>query len=96
VQRIRDGARHAGDGEHAEQRQQPVDEVIGVEPRCVEGEAGPGPADRQEEDEEASEACGGRIGAERRRDLGDRCDEDEVEKQLKPGRAAVFLCLERA
>ena len=96
VQRIRHRARQTGDGEHAEQRQQPVDEVVGVEASRVERETRPGPADRQEQHEVAPEAGCSRIGAEGRRDLGDRRDEDEVEKELEPGRAAVLVGVERA
>jgi len=96
VQRVRHRACQAGDGEHPEQRQQPVDEVVGVEASRVERETRPGPADRQEQDEVPPEAGCGRVGAEGRRDLGDRGDEDEVEEELEPGRATVLVGLERA
>ena len=96
VQRVRHRARQAGDGEHPEQRQQPVDEVVGVEASRVERETRPGPADRQEQHEVAPEPGCGRVGAESRRDLGDGGDEDEVEEELEPGRAAVLVGLERA
>jgi hypothetical protein len=96
VKRMGDGAGQAGDREHPEQGQQAVDEVVGVEPCCVERETGPGPEDREEEEEKAAEAGRGRIRAQRRAGLGDRGDEDEVEKQLEPRRAAVYIELQRA
>ena len=46
--------------------------------------------------QEAPEAGRSRIGAERRSDFGDRGNEDEVEKQLQPGRAAVTLSTKAA
>lgn len=96
VQHVRHGARQRRDGEHPEQREEPVDQVVRVETGRVEGEAGPGPADGQEQREETSEARRGWVGAEGRNDLGDGGDEDQVEEQLEPGRAAVLVGFERA
>jgi hypothetical protein len=96
VQSVGNGAGEAGHGEHGEQRQQPIDEIVGVEAGRIEREPDPGPPDREEEEEEAPEAGRSRIGAQRRGDLGDRGDENEVEKQLQPGRPAVHLKVERA
>jgi hypothetical protein len=96
MERVGDGAGQAGDGEHAEQDEQPVHEVVGVEARGVEREAGPRPPDREEEGEIASEASRGGIGAQGERDLCDRTDEDEVEKELEPGRAPILVLLPRA
>jgi hypothetical protein len=90
---VGDGARQGGDGEHAEQDEKPVHEIVGVEAGGVEREARPRPADREEEDEIAPEAGGGGIGAQGERDLGDRADEDEVEKELQPCRAPPLLLL---
>jgi hypothetical protein len=91
-----DSACQAGDREHSEKGQQAVHQVVGVEPRCVEREPGPGPEDREDEEEKAAEAGRGRVRAQRRAGLCDRGDEDEVEKQLEPRRAAVYIELERA
>jgi hypothetical protein len=96
VQRVGDGARQGGDREHAEQDEKPVEEVVGVEARGVEGEAGPRPADRDEEREVAPEAGCRRVVAQGQGDLRDRADEDEVEEELEPGRAAVLVTLSRA
>src|SRR5207342_1291265 len=93
VQGVRDGAREPGDREHSEQRQKPVDEVVGVEAGRVEREARPGPDDREKEREVAREPRGRGIRAEGRRNLGDRGDEDEIEEQLEPGRTTLFVDL---
>jgi hypothetical protein len=96
VERVGDGARERRDGEHAEQDEKPVHEVVRVEACGVEREARPRPTDREEEDEIAAEAGRGRVGAQGERDLRDRADEDEVEKELQPRRAPPFVLLPRA
>jgi hypothetical protein len=95
VKRARHAACQRGDREHPQQREEPVDEVVRVKARGVEGEARPRPADRNEEGEKPPEAGSRGVGAQSERDLGDGADEDEIEEELEPRRVALALGFER-
>ena len=95
VERSRDPG---GDDEHArdlDEREQPVDDVVGVvrgrEPR----EVHPGPPDREEHDQIAHEAVSDlarrEVVMERARGLRDRHHEAQVEQQFERRRRSVGL-----
>ena len=71
--------------------QEAVGQVVGVETVGIEGESHPDPPHGNEEPEELEEASGGRLGAERIRELADGGDEHQVEEQLEPRCAAIVV-----
>jgi hypothetical protein len=94
--RVRDDGRERTDREHPAERQDAVDDVVRVEAVGVEGEPDPRPPDRHEEPAEHEEAVEREVVRQRRAELGDRHDEDEVEEELEPGRVSRVVVLERA
>ena len=91
VEDLRNRRGEHGHAEHCQQQQQTVGQIVRVEPVRVEREAHPRPPDGDEDPEELEEAARSRGRAERVRELADRCDEDQVEEELEPGRATVFF-----
>ena len=93
AERVADVHGESRDGEHAEERPEPVDDVVRVEAVGVEREPHPCPPDRDEESEEVGKATAGRVGRQLLTELRDRNDEDQVEEELEPGGTALGVVL---
>ena len=91
VQGVVEAERHGDDGQHPGQHQDPVQQVVGVEPVGVDGVADPGPPHGHEQAGRAREVGQGAVVLQGVDDLGDRDDEDQVEEQLEPGRVPLVL-----
>ena len=77
---------HAADAEHLDEDEGPVTGIVAVEPVCVEGEAGPGGPERQEERSEAEGALDADVGGQVVAELDEGRDVDEVVEELEPAR----------
>lgn len=84
------------DCEHLDHGEQPMAQVVGVEPRGIERRTDPRPPHRDEQDGVAEDPRKREVVAEHVSEFGDRDHEHQVEEEFEPGGAPLvvaFACL---